>query len=152
MARTGDSPPANAMSSGDHSRRVAAPNALDVAIGQHIRERRRAAGLSQASLAEATGVTFQQIQKYERGHNRISFSRLVEVARALRCRVSELTGDLDQVESTAELRRLNDLVGEHGALDLLEAYATLRSRGLRRAVLTHTRALVEAERSGDEED
>jgi len=80
--------------------------------------------LSQTALGEAIGVTFQQIQKYERGANRISFSRLVEIAQALGCRVLDLIGDLDdggkprQVlqKDTADLR-------QPGARQLLEAYA-----------------------------
>jgi transcriptional regulator with XRE-family HTH domain len=119
---------------------------LDVAIGQRIRERRRAVGLSQAALADATGVTFQQIQKYERGANRISFSRLAEIARALHCTLGDLAEDLVESGPSAALRRLNDLVAEDGALDLLEAYADLTSKPLRRAIVRHVRALADAER------
>lgn len=53
-----------------------APSRLDVALGLQIRRRRKALGVSQTALAEAIGLTFQQIQKYERGFNRVSFSRL----------------------------------------------------------------------------
>jgi transcriptional regulator with XRE-family HTH domain len=56
---------------------------LDVAVGGIIRNVRVAAGISQERLGEQVGVTFQQIQKYERGANRISVSRLVLIARAL---------------------------------------------------------------------
>ena len=68
------------------------PNELDVAIGQNIRERRLALKLSQTSLAQTIGITFQQIQKYERGYNRISFSRLVDIAHAFDWRVVDLIG------------------------------------------------------------
>nr|QQZ51027.1 helix-turn-helix transcriptional regulator [Phenylobacterium glaciei] len=51
--------------------------------------------MSQEALAEQCGVSFQQIQKYENGANRISFSRLVQIARALRCRVVDLMDVLD---------------------------------------------------------
>ncbi len=64
----------------DHS-----PHPLDVALGCRIRLRRRELGLSQAHLARQLGITFQQVQKYERGTNRVSFSRFVEIAQALRC-------------------------------------------------------------------
>jgi transcriptional regulator with XRE-family HTH domain len=56
---------------------------LDVAIGERIRMRRKATRMSQGALARAIGVTFQQVQKYERGVNRISFSRLMDVTRVL---------------------------------------------------------------------
>jgi len=60
------------------------PNPLDARVGILIRTRRKEIGMSQKDLAEACGVTFQQVQKYEGGGNRISFSRLVQIARALR--------------------------------------------------------------------
>jgi transcriptional regulator with XRE-family HTH domain len=120
---------------------VSGPHALDVAIGQRIREQRRSAGLSQASLADAIGVTFQQIQKYERGANRISFSRLAGVAVALGCRVSDLAEGLDGAGAAEQVRGLNELVGVSGALELLEAYAAIDSLGLRKALIAHARSL-----------
>src|SRR3954454_16596549 len=82
------------------------PDPMDVALGAAVRIRRRTIGISQEALAEQCGVSFQQVQKYENGANRISFSRLVQIARALKCRVvdlmdlldgpdREMTGDLD---------------------------------------------------------
>ncbi len=59
------------------------PDPVDVHVGKRLRLRRTLAGLSQEQLAGAVGVTFQQIQKYERGSNRISASRLYDVARVL---------------------------------------------------------------------
>lgn len=59
------------------------PNPVDVFVGQRIRERRIELGLSQTALADALGVTFQQVQKYEQGANRISASRMVDCAAAL---------------------------------------------------------------------
>ena len=59
------------------------PNPVDVHVGDRIRRRRRALGISQDKLAEALGLTFQQVQKYERGANRVSASKLYQVARAL---------------------------------------------------------------------
>ena len=59
------------------------PNPVDVHVGERIRRRRRALGLSQDKLGEALGLTFQQVQKYERGANRVSASKLYQIARAL---------------------------------------------------------------------
>ena len=53
------------------------PHPLDVALGQSVRLRRRSLRMSQQALADAIGVSFQQVQKYERGTNLVSFSRLV---------------------------------------------------------------------------
>ena len=60
-----------------------APNALDQAIGAQVRARRLQVGMSQERLGDALGLTFQQIQKYEKGTNRMAISRLDEIARAL---------------------------------------------------------------------
>lgn len=111
------------------------PNKLDIALGLRIRERRKSLNISQTALANAVGLTFQQIQKYESGFNRVSFSRLVDIAHALGCRVIDLIGDLDDGampgplfgQTTAHLR-------ERGAPELLAAYAAM-PRDLRRALL-----------------
>src|SRR6185312_11951630 len=57
------------------------PTILDFKIGARIRDGRRRAGLTQEGLAEALGTTFQQVQKYEAGRNRVAASRLVQIAR-----------------------------------------------------------------------
>jgi transcriptional regulator with XRE-family HTH domain len=59
------------------------PNAIDKRLGEQVRARRLAVGMSQERLAELLGITFQQIQKYEAGTNRIAASRLYEIAAAL---------------------------------------------------------------------
>ncbi len=59
------------------------PSPVDVHVGSRLRKRRTLLGMSQTTLAEALGLTFQQVQKYERGANRISSSRLYDLARVL---------------------------------------------------------------------
>ncbi len=59
------------------------PQPVDVYVGKRVRARRIAIGVSQEKLAESLDVTFQQVQKYEKGSNRISCSRLVQISRAL---------------------------------------------------------------------
>ena len=59
------------------------PNAIDVHVGIKIRARRKLLGISQEKLADTLGLTFQQVQKYERGANRVSCSKLVLIAQAL---------------------------------------------------------------------
>jgi len=71
---------------------------MDLALGTTIRLRRRSLNMSQSELADLCGVTFQQIQKYENGSNRISFSRLVKISDALKCRVTDLVGPLDNLD------------------------------------------------------
>lgn len=84
---------------GEHSR-IANPHPLDVELGRYIRKRRRELGLSQDQLGRMIGVTFQQVQKYEHGTNRVSFSRLVEIAQSLNCSVAELIGDLGNTKAS----------------------------------------------------
>ena len=124
-------------------RSIEGPHRLDVAIGQRVRERRRGLGLSQQELAESLGVSFQQVQKYERGANRISFSRLVEMAGALKCRLADLAEGLDPDHKPDAIEHVNALMDCDGALEMLEAYAALPSNAFRRAVLQHTRNLAE---------
>src|SRR5713226_5149805 len=64
------------------------PNPVDLHVGARIRLRRRMQGVSQEKLADALGLTFQQVQKYERGANRVSASKLYEIAAALHAPVS----------------------------------------------------------------
>ena len=99
---------------------------MDIALGAAVRIRRRSLGISQEALAEQCGVSFQQIQKYENGTNRISFSRLVQIARALQCRVVDLMDVLDTPEgdSAGEIDILNR-IRTPGALELLAAYERL---------------------------
>ena len=67
---------------------VRQPNGIDVHVGQRMRTRRKMLGMSQEQLATALALTFQQIQKYERGSNRVSASKLYEAATSLQVPVS----------------------------------------------------------------
>lgn len=111
------------------------PNKLDIALGLRIRRRRNELGVSQTALAEAIGLTFQQVQKYESGFNRISFSRLVGIAHALQCRVTDLIGDLDDAGMPNPLFRLDTThLRVRGAPELLAAYAAIPA-ALKRLIL-----------------
>ena len=93
---------------------------LELAIGARMRTRRRQLGLSQSDLAERLGVSFQQVQKYERGANRVAASTLLAAARALNVSVGWLAGEdplLDPGEEDV-FRALS----KPGALELLEAF------------------------------
>jgi transcriptional regulator with XRE-family HTH domain len=121
------------------------PDALDLAMGRRLKERRQQLGQSQQALAEAVGITFQQLQKYERGVNRISFSRLVQLARALRCRLSDLVEDLDFKPHDVPAQKMAAYLAEAGAIELLEGYVALPA-DLRHAVLRHVRELADIAR------
>ncbi|HEX3700680.1 MAG TPA: helix-turn-helix domain-containing protein [Phenylobacterium sp.] len=105
---------------------------IDVAVGARIRLFRKMRGLSQQALAEAAGVTFQQIQKYERGANRVSASMLARIAAALNAPVAELFGE--SAGSSGAIDEVAGLLSQPGALELLRAYAEL-PRGAARVAL-----------------
>jgi transcriptional regulator with XRE-family HTH domain len=120
-----------------------APDPMDIALGAAVRVRRRSIGLSQESLADQCAVSFQQIQKYENGANRISFSRLVQIARALRCRVVDLMGVLDtEVDGDISDLDLLSRMRTPGATDLLTAFEQLPPEA-RAALVGFMRALTE---------
>ena len=98
---------------------------LDRALGNAIRLRRRSLNVTQEQLATACGVSFQQVQKYESGANRVSFSRLVQIARALECRVTDLTSALDQPTLAPADFEFLKLMALPGAVDLLEQYEVM---------------------------
>lgn len=119
------------------------PHPLDVALGSRIRLRRRELGLSQEQLARQVGITFQQVQKYEHGTNRVSFSRLVEISQALHCGVMDIVGDLDKSKASPLFSHHVARLNEPGATELLEAYAAIQSPRHRRAILNLTKQLAE---------
>lgn len=118
-----------------------APDPMDIALGAAVRIRRRSLGISQEALAEQCGVSFQQIQKYENGANRISFSRLVQIARALQCRVVDLMDVLDTPEGGRNDLDILTRMRTPGALELLSAYERL-SPETRSSLLGLMRTLV----------
>lgn len=102
------------------------PDPMDIALGAAVRIRRRTIGMSQEALAEQCGVSFQQIQKYENGANRISFSRLVQISRALKCRVTDLMDVFDGTDAdTAQDLDMLTRLRTPGALELLSGYERL---------------------------
>jgi transcriptional regulator with XRE-family HTH domain len=116
---------------------------LDRALGNAIRLRRRSLSLTQEQLANACGISFQQVQKYENGANRVSFSRLVQIARALDCRVTDLTSALDQPEMAPADFEFLKLMTLPGAIELLKRYEAL-SADSRRLLVDLLESLADA--------
>src|ERR1700689_1524778 len=77
------------------------PDPIDVNVGSRVRLRRNMLGLSQEKLGDALGLTFQQVQKYERGANRIGASRLLELSRVLDVPVAFFYDETDPVRAPA---------------------------------------------------
>jgi transcriptional regulator with XRE-family HTH domain len=123
------------------------PHPVDVLVGARLRARRKELRISQAELGKLMGeVSFQQIQKYESGANRLSASKLFEAAKALRVQTSyffeEIGGADDDADARLEFARL---LSEPGQPELSRLYASLPTRQKKRAVLSLIRAMVAPE-------
>jgi transcriptional regulator with XRE-family HTH domain len=115
---------------------------LDIALGLALRVRRHAVDMSQAELGDAVDLSFQQIQKYERGTNRVSFSVLVHMCRALRCHAADLVADVERLHAVGQ-RNGKGVLEQPEAAPLLDALAKIRSPSVRRALLELARNLAE---------
>jgi len=110
------------------------PHPVDVHVGKRIRHRRWLVGMTQQNLAECVGIKFQQIQKYETGANRVSASRLWDIADALGVEISfffeglETEGD----DKAAGESVPSDLMGDKEALDLVRSYYAIPENQRRR--------------------
>lgn len=126
------------------------PNDTDIHVGTRIRARRVVLGLSQEKLGEALGVTFQQVQKYEKGINRIGAGRLRQIADLLGVSVSYfydgLPSDLAQtdggLQDSAMLGYDSHVTAEEGRL-LVSYFTRIRNPRLRRSLLDLARSMVD---------
>jgi transcriptional regulator with XRE-family HTH domain len=107
------------------------PSSIDAAVGRNVRIWRMARGLSQAQLASRLGVTFQQLQKYEVGANRIGTGRLVKVAAVLRIPITALFEGTDAGPS----RSLLALVSDARAFRLADAFSAIKDSTLRLTIV-----------------
>jgi len=129
-------------------REVLGADPIDVAVGARLRIRRQELGMSQTTLGEHLSVTFQQVQKYERGSNRISASMLVKAARALECSGGSLLGDPGPDSATPSRQddaiqaELNALLAAPGAVELLRGFARIHPGECRGGLLAVVRGLV----------
>ncbi|MGC1496423.1 MAG: helix-turn-helix transcriptional regulator [Sulfitobacter sp.] len=108
---------------------------VDVHVGKRIRQRRWLTGMTQQKLAELVGIKFQQIQKYETGANRVSASRLWDIADALDVSVSFFFEGLKSDEAddaTEEAAFPADLMGDKEAMDLVRSYYAIPENQRRR--------------------
>jgi transcriptional regulator with XRE-family HTH domain len=123
------------------------PNPADVHVGARVRLRRTMLGMSQEKLGEALGLTFQQVQKYERGANRVGASRLWEMSRVLDVPVSYFFQELD-TEHGAPVHDVGDLEADpmtkRETLELVRAYYKITDPMVRRRIFELTKALARA--------
>ncbi|NIA72161.1 helix-turn-helix transcriptional regulator [Pelagibius litoralis] len=146
-------------------RRTSGPNPVDVHVGGRVRLRRTLLGMSQEKLGEAIGLTFQQVQKYERGANRVGASRLFDLSRVLDVPVGfffdEMPTDVAAsspaqrpgVGRPAPEQELDPLV-KRETLELVRAYYKIEDASVRKRLFEMTKALASASGrdSGKSED
>ena len=132
------------------------PHPIDVHVGSRVRLRRNLLGMNQTKLAKAVGVTYQQIQKYEWGVNRVGASRLFNLSRVLDVPISFFFEDLSPAAAGARKRRARglsevpaavlepDLLSKRETVELIRAYYRVTDPGLRKRVLDLLKALGKA--------
>jgi transcriptional regulator with XRE-family HTH domain len=115
-----------------------APDSRDIDVGRRIRAQRLVRGMSQTELATRIGITFQQVQKYEKGVNRVGAGRLTRIAEVLGVPVAFLFGALDNgaTASTKSVNAAFAFLETAGALRLVHAYADIKNPRIRRALVT----------------
>ncbi len=124
---------------------------MDIHVGQRIKVRRSLLGLSQEKLAEAVGITFQQIQKYERGTNRVSAGRLFDLSKVLEVPVSFFFDQFGNAKTIANGMADNDQDGfEHDDImtrkettDLLRVYYSVEDENARKDIMKFIKSMAD---------
>src|SRR2546430_10929544 len=131
-----------------------APNPIDEHVGRRVRMRRRMLAMSQGKLGDALGLTFQQVQKYEKGTNRIGASRLQQISHILQAPVAfffesapNASGPVDGGKEAPSPAYVSDFLATSEGLSLTKAFMRIKEPKLRRRIVD----LVE-EIAGDEGD
>jgi transcriptional regulator with XRE-family HTH domain len=118
--------------------KIKAPDARDIEVGRRIRAQRLTRQMSQTELGTRVGITFQQIQKYEKGVNRVGAGRLTRIADVLGVPVAFLFGATEQATttSTKAVNAAFSFLETAGAVRLVHAYAEIKNPKIRRALVT----------------
>ena len=130
------------------------PNPIDIHVGSRVRLRRMMLGMSQEKLGEQLGITFQQIQKYEKGTNRIGASRLQHIARVLSVPISFFfedapptpTGDTTGFAEPSSTSYVVDFLSSSEGIQLNKAFVRIKDAHQRRRIIDLVRAMA-----GDED-
>lgn len=136
------------------------PNPIDVHVGSRVRLRRLLVGMSQEKLGEQLGLTFQQVQKYEKGTNRIGASRLYEVSRILNVPVQYFYEEMAEGDAPARAGDMAfaegdgtpfvmDFVSSSEGLQLNRAFFDIKDPTVRRSVIDLLKNLAKAQRESE---
>jgi transcriptional regulator with XRE-family HTH domain len=128
-----------------------APNPIDVHVGLQVRVRRKSLGISQEKLADALGLTFQQVQKYERGANRISASKLYEIARTLHVPTAWFFEGLEDpvgegsasTAASGDAARVQAFLMTSEGMALANLFPRITERRVRRRIVELVRSMAE---------
>ena len=115
--------------------RTKAPDARDMDVGRRIRAQRLVRGLSQTDLGRSLGITFQQVQKYEKGANRVGAGRLTRIAETLGVPVAFFFGDHAGGGKGDDASEALGFLETAGAVRLVKAYAQIDDTDVRRALV-----------------
>jgi transcriptional regulator with XRE-family HTH domain len=125
------------------------PDAVDRLVGRNIRIQRLAKGLSQTELATQLGVTFQQVQKYEKGVNRIGCGRLFQIASILGVHVMDFFEGSGKAKAasarTPASPTVQDLISEPQSFHLVQAFSEINDRRLRSSVVDLVKKIARAQ-------
>lgn len=121
-------------------------NPVDAAVGERLRDLRRRHHLSQLWVGERLGVSFQQIQKYENGTNRISAARLAQLAQLFEIPVAALFGQTSDSRNAARIRSVDPEADK--VARLVRAFQALKDPALKLAFLWSAEEMVRCQRSG----
>src|SRR3954466_11198020 len=117
-----------------YGRGTGVPDPVDIHVGARIRTRRLLLGMNQETLANALGLTFQQVQKYEGGANRVSASRLAQVAEILGVPVMYFFNDLEAAgdAATTDATNIREILQRPEAIELIRWYYAITDPDVRR--------------------
>ena len=114
------------------------PEPVDVHVGSRVRLRRTLLGMSQTDIADALGLTFQQVQKYEKGTNRISASRLYQLSLIFGVPVESF---FEEIEEEGSSSSPDDVMLKRETLELVRAYYRIRNPEVREALHAMIKAM-----------
>ncbi len=128
-----------------YGRGTGVPNPIDVHVGGRIRMRRLLLGMNQETLANALGLTFQQVQKYEGGANRVSASRFSAMAEILGVPISYFFGDLrpDDAEISPEDRQWREYLQRPETIEFIRLYYAIPDPKIRHQFLEMAKTVAE---------
>jgi transcriptional regulator with XRE-family HTH domain len=131
-----------------YGRGTGVPDPVDVHVGMRIRTRRLLIGMNQETLANKLGLTFQQVQKYEGGANRVSASRLSQIAEILGVAVDYFFAELAAADGGSESagQRSHEQLQRPEAIDLIRAYYAIHDQRVRQQFLDMIKAVAAAQR------